>query len=414
MGKRWLTGQLDTGTTGGEIELPQSDLLTSGWHTRGTVTPAATFGQALKIDSATGEYVLADADNSSTMPGIVLAVDTGSGANKRLLLQGYMRDDSWTWTPGNSLYISTTSGELTQTKPATLLDYTQPVGYAVSATIIYFNPVPEAEVIEDTYFDINLADLTASGLRSTATITPAVTFGQSLKIDSVTGEYVLTDADTSSTMPCVALAIDTGAGADKEILLQGYMRDDTWSWTPGDTLYVSTTAGELTQTKPTDPGDYTQAVGYAVTSTIINFEPISEALLLEDAYFDIGLDDLSANGFRSRGTVTPAATFGQALKIDTTTGNYVLADASAIATIPCVALAIDTGAGADKSLLKQGFMRNDAWSWTPGLPLYVSLSSGALTQTAPSTTGEYVQAVGYAETSTVIYFNPTMFWIKIA
>jgi len=408
MANKWLIGEIDTGTTGGEIQLPQGDLLISGWWTRGTVTPVATFGQVLKIDSVTEEFVLADANASATMPGIVLAVDTGTGADKRLLIQGYMRDDTWAWTPGASLYMSTTSGTLTQVKPTTLLEYTQPVGYAVTTTIIYFNPVPEAEIVEDTYFDVNLDDLTVSGLRSTATITPIGTFGQALKIDSGTGEYVLTDADASATMPCVALIVDVGAGADKEILLQGYMRDDTWAWTPGETLYVSTTPGELTQTEPTELDDYTQAVGYAVTATIIYFEPISKASLIQDVYFNVSLDDVSVSGLRSTGTTTPAVTFGQALKIDSGTGEYILTDADTLSTVPCVALAIDTGTGADKEILLQGYMRNDTWAWTPGSPLYVSTTAGALTQTKPTDPGDYTQVVGYAVTAGIIYFEPTL------
>ena len=120
----------------------------------------------------------------------------------------------------------------------------------------------------------------------------------------------------------------------------------------------------------------------------------------------VALDNETAHGVTSEGTVTPATTFGQALLIDAT-GAYVLTDADAIATMPCRALAIDTGSGAAKSLLKQGFIRNDAWSWTPGKSLYVSATAGALTQTVPSVTGHYAQAVGYAETATIVYFNPS-------
>jgi len=116
-----------------------------------------------------------------------------------------------------------------------------------------------------------LSDLTAHGVITTGTVTPSATFGQCLMISG--GNYILTDADSSSTMPCMALAIDTGSGSDKALLLQGYMRDDTWSWTSGGLLYASTTAGGMTQTAPSGSGDQVQPIGYAVTSTIIYFNP---------------------------------------------------------------------------------------------------------------------------------------------
>lgn len=116
-----------------------------------------------------------------------------------------------------------------------------------------------------------LDDQTAHGIITTGTVTPSATFGQCLLVSG--GNYILTDADSSSTMPCMALAVDTGSGSDKVLLLQGYMRDDSWSWTSGGILYPSTTAGSMTQTVPSGTGDQVQPIGYAVTSTIIYFQP---------------------------------------------------------------------------------------------------------------------------------------------
>src|SRR3546814_16932056 len=49
-------------------------------------------------------------------------------------------------------------------------------------------------------------------------------------------------------------------------------------------------------------------------------------------------------------------------------------------------------------ILREGPVRNDAWSWTPGGTIYLSTTPGGLTQTAPSATTEKVQQVGFALT----------------
>jgi len=133
----------------------------------------------------------------------------------------------------------------------------------------------------------------------------------------------------------------------------------------------------------------------------------------KNSYFSTSLSNQTADGDKIKVTTTPAVTFGQSLLLDSSS-LAILADADALATMPCRALAIDTGSGADKEILLRGVMRDDTWSWTPGDQLFVSANSGGLTQTAPSTTGQYVQPVGFAITSTVIYFNPSETYIKVA
>jgi hypothetical protein len=86
------------------------------------------------------------------------------------------------------------------------------------------------------------------------------------------GNFDEADADAEATMPCVALAAETGTGT-KDVILRGYVRDDTWNWTPGGLIYVSTTQGGLTQTAPSGPSDVVQVVGWAWSADIIVFEP---------------------------------------------------------------------------------------------------------------------------------------------
>ena len=85
-----------------------------------TAGTALTIGQAVYVGSADSKMEKAIATGASTMPAIALATGTISeNASGEFLLQGFFRDDTWTWSIGGSLYISKdTAGALTQTKPS--------------------------------------------------------------------------------------------------------------------------------------------------------------------------------------------------------------------------------------------------------------------------------------------------------
>ena len=95
--------------------------------------------------------------------------------------------------------------------------------------------------------------------------------------------------------------------------------------------------------------------------------------------------------------------------IHSTTQEVVEADASAIATARVIGIApaaiSDTESGI---ILLHGFVRDDTWSWTTGGVLYLSETAGAMTHTAPTTSGAFVQAVGIALSPDVVYINPSL------
>lgn len=93
---------------------------------------------------------------------------------------------------------------------------------------------------------------------------------------------------------------------------------------------------------------------------------------------------------------------------------WLLADANGTGTYPAQGLAVAaTTNGAAATVLTQGFVRNDAWNWSAG-DIYLSATPGGLTQTAPSTSGDKVQVVGFAVSADVAYFhfNPT--YVEVA
>ena len=95
--------------------------------------------------------------------------------------------------------------------------------------------------------------------------------------------------------------------------------------------------------------------------------------------------------------------------IHSTTQEVVEADASAAATSRVIGIApaaiSDTATG---TVLLQGFVRDDTWTWTTGSPLYLSETAGAMTHTAPTTSGAFVQVVGVALSPDVVYINPSI------
>jgi hypothetical protein len=90
-----------------------------------------------------GKWWKADADAAATMPGLRLALASGSAnATVRTLVQGRVRDDDWNWTVGGMVYASTDAGALTQTIPSGAADVVQIVGVAYHADKIIFSPSP--------------------------------------------------------------------------------------------------------------------------------------------------------------------------------------------------------------------------------------------------------------------------------
>jgi predicted RecA/RadA family phage recombinase len=91
-----------------------------------------------------GEWHLADADAEATGGGLLaLALETKTdGEAMNVALPGsFVRDDSWDWTVGDAVYLSTTEGSLTQTAPSGTDDVVRILGWATHTDRIYFNPL---------------------------------------------------------------------------------------------------------------------------------------------------------------------------------------------------------------------------------------------------------------------------------
>lgn len=93
------------------------------------------------------------------------------------------------------------------------------------------------------------------------------------------GKWWLADADAIASACLVGMALESkNADQAVKVLLRGFVRDDDWAWTVAGRVYLSTTAGALTQTAPSGEDDVVQVVGVATHADRMYFFPTLETL----------------------------------------------------------------------------------------------------------------------------------------
>jgi len=120
------------------------------------------------------------------------------------------------------------------------------------------------------------SDHTATGIKITLTANEGQAFGDVCYIGS-DGDAALADADAYATSSALFMCLETvTTGNPASYLALGIARDDTWTWTVGGLIYLSTTGttgNTLTQTAPTGTGDIVQIVGVATHADRMYFKP---------------------------------------------------------------------------------------------------------------------------------------------
>lgn len=155
-----ISGKLGIGTTnpGESIEttgnakitksvlqtaIPGADHSVSGSVITLTAGDACAIGDVVYLNSS-GNTKLCKADAIATCPyvfAICADASISGSASGNFLTRGSIRDDTWTWTAGGLIYVSTTgtTGQtLTQTAPTEANNVVVPVGVALSADVMYF------------------------------------------------------------------------------------------------------------------------------------------------------------------------------------------------------------------------------------------------------------------------------------
>jgi len=160
----------------------------------------------------------------------------------------------------------TTHAALTAAHHAKYLDAASVA--AVNAAGLALADAKSVKIEETLATDHTWSGLTCDGVAGETLALPEVCYRKS---DS---KFWKADADAASTMPVIALATAAiSAAASGVLLLKGYVRDDTWTWTVGGLIYASVTPGGLSQTAPSESGDQVQVVGVAITADIMYFDP---------------------------------------------------------------------------------------------------------------------------------------------
>jgi len=112
-------------------------------------------------------------------------------------------------------------------------------------------------MVDDKYNGVTLKGLNAG---------EAITQWDAVFFNVADSELHQADADAAGEFPCRGIAVATGTdGNELLVLAQGFIRNDGWTWTVGASIYLSDTAGELTQTAPSGSGDAVQLVGWATS-----------------------------------------------------------------------------------------------------------------------------------------------------
>jgi hypothetical protein len=80
------------------------------------------------------------------------------------------------------------------------------------------------------------------------------------------------------------------------------------------------------------------------------------------------------------------------------------AEANSSSTLPALCVASTT-----TTCITNGTVTNGSWTWTEGGVIYLSDgTTGTMTQTAPSTSGHFVQVIGVATSATSMYVMPSL------
>jgi hypothetical protein len=132
-----------TSTLGAQINLTAAHAADDLWQGESIIglNAGATIAQWEAVYlGGSSTWLLADANGSSTYPARGLAVAAYSSSNAAVVItKGTVRNDAWAWTPGGTIYLSTTAGGLTQTAPSATTEKIQQVGFALTADIAHFD-----------------------------------------------------------------------------------------------------------------------------------------------------------------------------------------------------------------------------------------------------------------------------------
>ena len=371
----------------------------SGICEAGVAGAALVFGNLCYLAVADSRWEKTDANAIATANaklGICVLAAAGDGSATRMLLFGKVNAASLypTLTVGAKVFLGETAGNIQVAAPTGITDVIRVVGFANTADELFFCPeAAPIDIINDTAGGTNGAIYKAASAN--------VVFDHGA-LQTAHGAVSAATASKMVVRDASARAKFAAPGAAGDALIKGTALTIT--------EMAALTTGKIWQgvaSRPSEVDAYTDAAAVAAVA--------AAGVSLASGKSITILSALSANDTCS-GTVIRFISgeimdLGEAGYLKGADSRVWKALATGIGTMPAIVLAfVVPAAGALSYYLLQGTMRHDAWNWTPGGLLYVSrTTAGALTQTAPSTPGDLVQAVGVAITADIILFNPSCF-----
>jgi hypothetical protein len=148
---------------------------------------------------------------------------------------------------------------------------------SASSVISANGGVTYGDADKQTWDTLPASDDTCSGEISSETVdTNSVGIGAILYLAS-DGNWDMADADAAATCGLLGMAVESGTGT-KNVMHQGWIHLAAHGFTVGAPLFVSTTAGTMTNTQPSGDTDIVQVCGYATSANVIRFNPSPDYL----------------------------------------------------------------------------------------------------------------------------------------
>jgi len=329
--------------------------------------------------------------------------------------------DHITFTPNSTVANSTVAfkggvtiaGDLTITGDDLVMG-TNTSGHVLVADGTNYNPVA---VSGDITMAANGAVTIASTAVETGMIAADAITGAKIADDAIGSEHIADDAITSALIADDAITsaliaddaitsalIADGAIVNADVNASAAIAISKTALVAGTNISLSTNTLNVDDAFLKNDADDTTS-GIVTVGGIV----LSEAKHVNISTPLLGTTDHTFTGFSVQMLAGGAISAFDLVCIHSTTSEIVKADASAYATARAIGIApaaiSDTATG---TILLQGFIRDDTYNWTTGATLYLSETAGALTATAPTTDGAFVQAVGIALSPDVVYINPSM------
>jgi len=150
------------------------------------------------------------------------------------------------------------------------------LGVGAAGTVLGGGTTPAWITLANTVLAIPGTNLTASGPQTSAFQAGGTITAGDLVILNSSSQWVQTDANAAATyagLLAISLQSKTVGQAMLVALPGSIVQNTAWAWTPGNTLYISETAGAITATQPTTTDAAIRVIGYAVDADDVYFMP---------------------------------------------------------------------------------------------------------------------------------------------